>query len=127
MANFITPPNDPVAYGLVEQYTGVRGNRTGAPTYVFCLRERTVYDLPPRLDLVNHSPDGFNWGYPGSGPAQLALAILADFTQDTDLALREYQKFKWAVIARLKGDAFTLSRTDISSWLESQSRATPQL
>jgi hypothetical protein len=23
----------------------------------------------------NHSPDGFNWGYGGSGPAQLALAI----------------------------------------------------
>ena len=24
----------------------------------------------------NHSPDGFNWGYGGSGPAQLALAIM---------------------------------------------------
>lgn len=24
----------------------------------------------------NHSPDGFNWGYGGSGPAQLALALL---------------------------------------------------
>jgi len=23
----------------------------------------------------NHSPDGFAWGYGGSGPAQLALAI----------------------------------------------------
>ncbi|GAJ01677.1 unnamed protein product, partial [marine sediment metagenome] len=22
----------------------------------------------------NHSPDGFSWGYEGSGPAQLALA-----------------------------------------------------
>jgi len=35
-------------------------------------------DLNPRSDLMNHSPDGFNWGYGGSGPAQLALAILAD-------------------------------------------------
>lgn len=34
--------------------------------------------LPPRLDLFNHSPAGFEWGYGGSGPAQLALAILAD-------------------------------------------------
>jgi len=33
--------------------------------------------LAPRLDLFNHSPAGFNWGYSGSGPAQLALAILA--------------------------------------------------
>lgn len=34
--------------------------------------------LPPRHDLRNHSPDGFEWGYSGSGPAQLALAIVAD-------------------------------------------------
>ncbi|HMF28341.1 MAG TPA: DUF6166 domain-containing protein, partial [Candidatus Cybelea sp.] len=36
------------------------------------------YELPLRLDLYNHSPDGFEIGYGGSGPAQLALAILAD-------------------------------------------------
>jgi Family of unknown function (DUF6166) len=30
--------------------------------------------LNPRLDLWNHSPTGFEWGYGGSGPAQLALA-----------------------------------------------------
>jgi hypothetical protein len=35
--------------------------------------------LPLRCDLVNHSPTGFSWGYAGSGPAQLALAILADY------------------------------------------------
>jgi hypothetical protein len=34
--------------------------------------------LDPRLDLYNHSPTGFAWGYGGSGPAQLALALLAD-------------------------------------------------
>ena len=30
--------------------------------------------LDPRFDLWNHSPTGFEWGYGGSGPAQLALA-----------------------------------------------------
>lgn len=35
--------------------------------------------LDPRLDLANHSPTGFGWGYNGSGPAQTALAILADY------------------------------------------------
>lgn len=35
-------------------------------------------ELPLRLDLYDHSPTGFEWGYSGSGPAQLALAILAD-------------------------------------------------
>ena len=28
--------------------------------------------LNPRLDLWSHSPTGFEWGYPGSGPAQLS-------------------------------------------------------
>ena len=32
--------------------------------------------LNPRFDLWNHSPSGFEWGYGGSGPAQLALAKL---------------------------------------------------
>lgn len=36
------------------------------------------YPLALRLDLFNHSPTGFECGYGGSGPAQLALAILAD-------------------------------------------------
>src|SRR5262245_12952424 len=36
------------------------------------------YPLPLRQEIRNHSPTGFSWGYDGSGPAQLALAILAD-------------------------------------------------
>ncbi len=43
--------------------------------------QRCLRPLGPRLDLANHSPDGFSWGYGGSGPAQLALAILADHFQ----------------------------------------------
>ena len=31
--------------------------------------------LNPRRDLWNHSPSGFEWGYAGSGPAQLALGV----------------------------------------------------
>ena len=57
--------------------------------------------LNPRFDLWNHSPTGFEWGYCGSGPAQLALAILADHCANDDRALNWYQRFKWAVIAEL--------------------------
>lgn len=32
--------------------------------------------LGPSLAIRDHSPDGFEWGYAGSGPAQSALAIL---------------------------------------------------
>ena len=60
--------------------------------------------LDPRLDLSNHSPTGFEWGYGGSGPAQLALAILADALRNDRLALKLHQRFKWAVIAKLDRD-----------------------
>lgn len=71
--------------------------------------------LPPRNDLVNHSPDGFNWGYGGSGPAQLALAILANEYGD-EKALSAYQAFKWAVIAQLPSAArWTFTSGDVGA------------
>lgn len=57
--------------------------------------------LDPRYDLRNHSPGGFNWGYGGSGPAQLALAICADALGNDELARELYQPYKWKVIAAL--------------------------
>lgn len=61
--------------------------------------------LPLRLKLFNHSPTGFEWGYSGSGPAQLALAILADALRDPERAVRLHQDFKFKVIAGLDRDA----------------------
>ena len=55
--------------------------------------------LPLRLDLFNHSPTGFSWGYGGSGPAQLALALLADALGDDDRVIRLHQCFKFKVVA----------------------------
>ena len=46
--------------------------------------------LDPRFDLWNHSPTGFEWGYGGSGPAQLALALLADHFANNQKALEFY-------------------------------------
>lgn len=57
--------------------------------------------IPERQDLVNHSPTGFCWGYGGSGPAQAALAICADYYGDDQIALQKYQQLKFGVIARL--------------------------
>lgn len=75
--------------------------------------------LKPRNDLRDHSPNGFNWGYAGSGPAQLALAILADFLDDDAQAQMLYQAFKWKVIAGLPKADFTLTGEDIKAALES--------
>lgn len=78
----------------------------------------TACPLNPRLDLYNHSPTGFEWGYCGSGPAQLALAILADHLADDRQALDVYQRFKWAVIAELPRKRWTLTSEDIDRAIE---------
>jgi len=65
--------------------------------------------------VYNHSPDGFNWGYGGSGPAQLALAILLEATDEKE-ASRLYHSFKWEIISRLPSD-FVID-IDINNWIQ---------
>ena len=62
-------------------------------------QERLTPDRSP--ELMNHSPSGFEWGYGGSGPAQLALAVLLDYTGDEAFALDHYQEFKTEVVSQL--------------------------
>lgn len=75
----------------------------------------------PSQKLWNHSPDGFAWAYQGSGPAQLALALLLDVTGDKDLALRLHQTFKREVIARL-GTPWRMTTESIQRWLEGRTK-----
>lgn len=74
--------------------------------------------LNPRLDLRCHSPAEFEWGYGGSGPAQLALAILADHLGNDEEALNLYQRFKWAVIANLPKHHWVLTGRQIDQALQ---------
>jgi hypothetical protein len=60
----------------------------------------------PSQKLINHSPDGFNWGYGGSGPAQLAFAVCLKILGNEDQARMAYQDFKFGVIAKLPQDSF---------------------
>jgi hypothetical protein len=70
--------------------------------------------LDPGYRYVNHSPDGFAWGYGGSGPAQLAFALLLDVTGNIDRALAAYQDYKWQVIAKLPIDQnFQLTEAEV--------------
>lgn len=71
--------------------------------------EQHTRTLDPRNDLYNHSPDGFEWGYSGSGPAQLALAICADVLGSDERALRVYQRFKARMVAPIDGDDFSIT------------------
>lgn len=57
-------------------------------------------DPYPSQLIYKHSPEGFNWGYGGSGPAQLALAISLELFP-APIAIRLYQYLKCKVIAKL--------------------------
>jgi hypothetical protein len=95
----------------VKQYVGER-TPDGA-SVVVVPESGEAYPLNPRYDLRNHSPDGFSWGYAGSGPAQLSLALLADALGDDDRARDAYQTYKFRVIGRLAGDRFELTDEQI--------------
>lgn len=83
--------------------------------------------LNPRRDLWNHSPSGFEWGYCGSGPAQLALALLADHCSNDEQALNFYQRFKWAVVVELPVRHWSLTSAGIELVLQSLRAAEPLL
>lgn len=79
-----------------------------------------LLDPKPGQCLNNHSPSGFEWGYAGSGPAQLALSILLDFCGEEEFALNNYQAFKNEFVALLpREDAiWKIISTDISTFLQ---------
>lgn len=84
------------------------------------------YPLDPRFDLRRHSPDGFSWGYAGSGPAQLSLALLADALGNDERAQDNYQEFKRRMIAPIEGDTWKMSQEDIRQTvarIEAENRA----
>ncbi|OFW58450.1 MAG: hypothetical protein A2133_00790 [Actinobacteria bacterium RBG_16_64_13] len=84
--------------------------------------------IPHRSQQVwNHSPGGFEWGYGGSGPAQLALGVLLEALSsewgsddrladiETSRALRVYQTFKQRFLENASRDGFRVE-CDILKW-----------
>jgi hypothetical protein len=92
---------------MMKSYQGIRnddGTCHVSVVQVFGTVPLVAEPLNLRLDLVNHSPTGFEWGYAGSGPSQLALAILADVLGDDKAAITLHQHFKFHTIAKLPRD-----------------------
>jgi hypothetical protein len=101
----------------LKTYVGVRGENGVTVTV-------DAQPLDLRLDWRNHSPTGFDWGYGGSGPSQLALAILADHfgVEGKEVALRLYQNFKWDVIGNIEYPHFKITSAEIDIWLDGKSK-----
>ena len=115
-------------------YVGKRNeSRGGQAVYVQSEENdvigRKFLDPAASQRLHNHSPDGFEWGYGGSGPAQLALAILLDaglrhYPVDVDRrvdaiagAMRLYQEFKRLHVARFEFEGFRLRLADVEEFV----------
>ncbi len=75
-------------------------------------------DLDPALDLKALSDEGFDWGYEGAAPAQLALALTLHHTGERVRALALYRKILRTVVATLPRDGWTLSDNDLRVALE---------
>jgi hypothetical protein len=101
---------------------------------IICKREiidgetRLLFNIPQTV--IHHSPDGFEWGYGGSGPADFALNILQLFVPDdgrepikcfngecSQFAWRHHQDFKREFISTLDRDGGVIEGDDIRYWI----------
>jgi len=73
-----------------------------------------TYLLDPRLDIADHSPTGLNWGYSGSGPAQLALALASDHLGSDDPPFHVIYMLKQEIVRGLPYDGWTFTSEDIN-------------
>jgi hypothetical protein len=90
------------------------------------------YQLP---HVILHSPTGFNCGYLGSGPADLALSILTHYFKEVPQpeswplklereegsASKFYQQFKRDIIGSIildSNESYDLRDEQIGHWLE---------
>lgn len=64
---------------------------------------------------ARHSPTGPEWGYGGSGPADLARSVLLALTDD-DTAERLYRAFAADVVARVPHPGGVLRAADVRAW-----------
>ena len=80
------------------KFHGIGQSVGGCDVYV--IDENGKRELPLRLNEVRHSPSGFQWGYSGSGPAQLSYAMLRELYSISE-SKANYQTVKNRVISNL--------------------------
>lgn len=77
-----------------------RGDRTIDGIVVLVNEE----DLEPRIDAKCYSSDGFEWGYEGPAPSQLAFAILLDHFGDVEKAASLHEIFMKRAVANFHNE-----------------------
>lgn len=95
-------------------YRGTRAADGQTPQVLKCVDDLAPVPLP-LYDHVRRHSDAHNWGYHGSGPRQLATALLADVLGEgyaRDLA----NALKVEVICKLPWEGFAISAEQIEQW-----------
>ena len=95
----------------MKTYVGLRMSEGVAVTV------RDEQGMQELTHQIRHSPTGFEWGYGGSGPADLALSVLADVLDDVSEVERLYQDFKRDVVVSLPDDRWVLTEKEVVDWL----------
>lgn len=100
-------PIDTVYCGIISRNGVVRVYRNGQS-----------FSPAASQAIRNHSPDGFQWGYCGSGPAQLALALLLDATGgNKECAADLYQDYKRGIVSNWDQREWVTTRAEILKWI----------
>ena len=99
-------------------YLGVRSRSAdGSAVTVSVIEDGVPRSLPPRLDLRDHPAGGLEWGYGTDGPAQLALAVLADATGSDDYAVRHFHWFRLEIVSNLPWQEWKLTEAQVRAWI----------
>lgn len=92
-----------------------------SPTEIICRRDDQGVALTnvPQVEAT-HSPDGFEWGYGGSGPAEFAQNILRAFGLNQATAWRHHQHFKRDFIVSMPASGGAITITAVITWLQAR-------
>lgn len=114
------------AQGWSPSYPFVVGQRLGKDT---CggVDVRVFEDAHSSHELAHcavHSPTGLNWGYGGSGPADLALSLLCWAAlvpaekegRNAPISARDYQEFKFEFVGSMPS-CWLMSQEQIRHWI----------
>ena len=109
--------------GYRQMHLGIDGTPVSSQCVVTVeLAGGQTRPLNPRIDIRNHSPAGFEWGYAGSGPAQLALALVADACGKRLAVAPIYQRVKAKIVAGLPHEGWVLTQEQIKAAVEAARR-----
>ena len=94
----------------MKRYQGKRGSNG-------CIVTVDGRPLPSDFQQWRFSADGFEWGYDGTGPSQIAFAILVDHFKDEFKALKSYKIFRDQVLADCQEDEWEIESSQIERTL----------